>query len=98
MAECKYSETEAKLFKHFNVNSLMFMSNISPPMLYGLLANEAFCYPWKYETGYIEALRRASRALNECKIHRMTPEWDAMITVEGEHQNILTRLYCMDHF
>jgi len=78
-----YSEPEMKLMRTFRIPEALLKDEfVSAPQLYRIMVEEAFLYPDKYEDNAIESLRRCYWAIMECKIYRMTPEWDALIQLD----------------
>ena len=79
---CEYSEAEKTLISGLSPHWANVIENtyISPLNLYKILAVNAFLA--KREDEYTEALRKSLEALESCKIYRMTPEFDELISIE----------------
>jgi hypothetical protein len=77
-----YSDKERKLLNYFDITDAMIDNvSVSAGNLYRIAIQNAFIYGYT-EGRHTESLRRCGRALVNCKIYRLTPEWDAMIEIE----------------
>lgn len=74
----EYSDAEKKLIEKLSSHwaSVITKTQIAPFNLYTILAKEAFVH--NRVGPEIEALRRVCIALEQCKIYRMTPEFDKL--------------------
>jgi hypothetical protein len=72
-----YSEKEKQLIKAFGYENLL---TVVAPTLYRMMVEKAFINDMKGP--HVESLRRCAKALQECKIYRLTKEWDDMIQLE----------------
>lgn len=74
----EYSKAEKKLIKSISSHwhDVIMITDIAPFSLYKILAERAFIDDMNGSN--VEALRRVCKALEECKIYRMTPEFDAL--------------------
>jgi len=70
-----YSEKEMAIFTYFGVGDIAsfidFQNIYKMAMLNAFIRND--------QTFYSESLRNCIKAWQECKIYRMTPEWEALI-------------------
>jgi len=72
-----YSEKEIKLIETFGYGDLL---SVNAPSLYRMMAEKAFIADMKGP--HVESLRRCMKAIQECKIYRLTKEWDDLIQME----------------
>lgn len=73
-----YSEKEVKLLTRYLTTELV--NSCNAVSVYSLAVEEAFIK--NNNDCYAESLRRCKKALNECKIYRMTKEFDDLIVLE----------------
>lgn len=81
---CEYSENERLMINAISPHWANVINKvyITPHRLYQILACECFC---KNKTGpAVEALRKGLIALEECKIYRMTHEFDALLEFKND--------------
>lgn len=74
----QYSNAEVNLIEKISPHwgDIITKSDINPPDLYKILAYEAFI---NNSSGpEFDALRRVCRAIYQCKIYRMTKEFDKL--------------------
>jgi len=73
-----YSKAEFKLLRAISPKwlHLVCQTEINPPKLYQILAEEAFI---ENQSGpEFDALRRCCKAVRDCDPYRMTPEFDKL--------------------
>jgi hypothetical protein len=78
----EYSEAEKTLIKSISEHwyEIIHQTNIVPINVYRALAVTCFL---ENRTGpEVEALRRVVSAIEECKIYRMTPEFDDLCKID----------------
>ena len=73
-----YSTKELQMFVSLGYEDII-VTTLPPPNLYRIAAEEAFINDSRGSA--VESLRKCCKALRNCKVYRMTPEWDEMITV-----------------
>lgn len=72
-----YSEAEWNLIDAFGLRDFAINSNIMPFNLYREMAIKAVIEEW---TGpEVKAVGRALKALSECRVYRLTPEFDKLL-------------------
>lgn len=73
-----YSEAELKLIKAISPHwyGVVHKAEVSQPSLYNILAHE--CFIENKRGSEVDALRRACKALSECRVYRMTEEFDQL--------------------
>ena len=77
-----YSDKERKLLNWFDIpDAVIDCSSCAAPTLYRMAVENAYLDQYTYgcET---ESLRRCAKALRDCSVYRLTPEWDAMIDLD----------------
>lgn len=77
----EYSKAEIRLITTLGCNYLI-KCNLMPPVLYRMLIEKAFLE--NLSGPAVEALRRGAKALFSCAPYRLTPEFDQLVTFEGE--------------
>jgi len=70
-----YSEKEIKLFTFFGYGDIL--DHLIAPVIYRMCVEKAFID--NMIGPEVDSLRRCVKSLYNCKVYRMTPEWDSMI-------------------
>lgn len=78
----QYSDREKRLLEHFDCIHFIESESVGALPVYRLMCEVAFLRG--EESKEAESLRRCMRAWGKMKVHRLTPEWDAMIEFSGE--------------
>lgn len=81
----RYSDKELEMIKQLSSHWYNLIlrgddDSITPPTVFRILAEDCFVRDLKGPA--VESLRRCMKAIWESKIHRMTPEWDALIQLD----------------
>lgn len=76
-----YSQKEIILIKHYGLEIVALGDGVFAPQIYRLMIEKAFIR--KEDNAYSESVRNCAIAINECKIYRRTPEWEALILVDA---------------
>ena len=72
----KYSDEELKMFRGLGFNDNLIF-NVTEVGMYRIAMEHVFCENIQNE--YAEGLRRAYKAFRDCKVYRMTPEFNKLI-------------------
>ena len=75
----EYSQKELKLIEHYGFLEIIKKVELNPPSLYRMMMEKAFVD--NDQDIYHEALRKCMEAFMDCKIYRLTKEWDDLITL-----------------